>query len=538
LDGSGAGMLTLRPYQAKCLTDLYNYFTDNNGDPLAIIPTGGGKSLIMAEWCKLVFRTDPQARILVVTHVRELVAQNYAELKAMWPDAPAGIYSAGLNRREIDARLLFASIQSIYKRAFEIQQCDMVLVDEAHLIPARSDTMYRRFLDELRVINPHLKIIGFTATPFRLDSGMLHRGEGALFGAIAHETNVRDLIDQGFLSRPVSYFEKWQIDTAGVGTRAGDFIASQLEVPALAPEAIDNIVSRTIASGNARKGWLVFGCTVAHCQALATEFQSRGISTATIFGDTPAKERAQIIANYKSQKIRCLVSMGVLTTGFNAKHVDLIVLARPTKSTGLYIQMVGRGTRLATGKENCLILDFGGNISRHGPFDDPNIPDDRKKGAPGDALVKYCPQCEAACAISLTACPECGHEFPPVERKVFSAPEAAPIMSLPPEWLDVDHVSYSLHEKPEKPVSLKVSYRTGMVTHHEWICLGHGGYARTKAEAWWLRHACAPVPKTAVEAMMRQSQIRAPDQIRVKKNGKFTEVVATRHYPQAQGKAA
>jgi len=522
--------LQLRPYQQKCIDDLFSYFQRHDGNPLGIIPTGGGKSLIMAEWCKLVFRTDFRARILVVTHVRELVRQNYEELLSLWPDAPAGIYSAGLNKRQINARLLFASIQSVYKRAFQIQQCDMVLVDEAHLIPSRSDTMYRQFLDDLLKINPHLKIIGFTATPFRLDSGMLHRGEGALFDAIAHETNVRDLIDQGFLSRPVSYFESWQIDTSNVGTRAGDFIASQLEVPALDPKAIDNIVSRTIASGQDRKGWLVFGCTVAHCKALAQEFTARGISTATIFGDTSGPERERLIEDYKAQRIRCLVSMGVLTTGFNAKHVDLIVLARPTKSTGLYIQMVGRGTRLHPGKDNCLILDFGGNISRHGPFDDPNIPDDRKKGkGDGDPLVKYCPDCEAACAISIGSCPECGHEFPPVERKIFAAPEAAPIMSLPPEWLDVDDVSFSLHEKPGKPISLKVTYRTGLVSHNEWICLSHEGYARTKAEGWWLRHAQAPVPANAVEAMMRQKQIKVPDQIRVRKSGKFTEVIAHRH---------
>lgn len=530
--------LQLRPYQTACINDLYAYFTRHTGNPLAVIPTGGGKSLIMSEWCKLVFNADPQARIIVVTHVRELVAQNYAEIKTIWPEAPAGIYSAGLNRRDLSARILFASIQSVYRRAYEIQQCDMILVDEAHLIPPTSDTMYRQFLTDLRTINPHLKIIGFTATPFRLSSGMLHKGDGALFDAIAHDTNVRDLIEANYLARPVSYFEKWQLDTAGVGTRAGDFIASQLEVPALDPKAIDNIVSRTIASGHDRKGWLVFGCTVAHCQALAAELQSRGVSVATIFGDTPGAERASIIADYKAQQIRCLVSMGVLTTGFNAKHVDLIVLARPTKSTGLYIQMVGRGTRLSPGKENCLILDFGGNISRHGPFDDPLIPGEKRKGEAGDALVKYCPQCEAACAISLHMCPECGHEFPLVERKIFAAPEAAPIMAPPPEWLDVDQVSFSLHEKPEKPTSLKVSYHTGMITHSEWICLAHEGYARTKAESWWLKMAGAPIPKNATEALMRQGQIRKPDQIRVKKNGKFTEVVAHRHLPQSNERAA
>ena len=262
--------LQLRPYQEAALADLWQWFSDQTGNPLVVLPTGAGKSLVIAEWCKLVFDTDPGACILVVTHVGELVAQNAAELVGLWPDAPWGIYSAGLGRRDIGAPLLFASIQSIHKKAFNLpRRVDMVLVDEAHLIPRTADTMYGKFLSDLKTINPAVKIIGLTATPFRLDSGRLHEGDGAMFDGIAHETGVRGLIDDGYLCPPVSYRQKAQIDTTGVGSRGGEFIAAQLESAALDPEVVDAIADRIVDAGRDRKGWLIFGCTVKHCEALA-----------------------------------------------------------------------------------------------------------------------------------------------------------------------------------------------------------------------------------------------------------------------------
>lgn len=197
----GIAMMVLRPYQRAAIDAIYDYFTRKTGHPVIVIPTAGGKSLVMAAFIKEVLEQWPDQRILIVTHVRELISQNFAELMRTWPEAPAGIYSAGLGKRELGARILFAGIQSIHRKAYGVQQADLVLVDEAHLIPRTADTTYRRFLNDLAVINPHLKIIGFTATPYRLDSGLLHRGDDALFTDIAYEVSVRELIDDGFLVR-------------------------------------------------------------------------------------------------------------------------------------------------------------------------------------------------------------------------------------------------------------------------------------------------------------------------------------------------
>ena len=170
--------LQLRPYQRAAIDAIYDYFGRASGHPVVVIPTAGGKSLVMAEFIREVLEAWPDQRILIITHVRELIGQNHAELLRLWPEAPAGIYSAGLKRREIDAQILFAGIQSIHRRAYDVQRADLILVDEAHLIPRRADTMYRRFLGDLATINPYLKVIGLTATPFRLDSGVLHEGPG------------------------------------------------------------------------------------------------------------------------------------------------------------------------------------------------------------------------------------------------------------------------------------------------------------------------------------------------------------------------
>lgn len=525
--------ITLRPYQEKALSDLWQWFAKETGNPLVVLPTGAGKSLVIAEWCKLVFETDPGACILVVTHVRELVAQNAAELVGLWPEAPWGIYSAGLNRRDIGAPLLFASIQSIHKKAFKLpRRVDMVLVDEAHLIPRASDTMYGRFLNDLKTINPALKIIGLTATPFRLDSGRLDQGDDAMFDGIAHDTPVRELIDDGFLSPPMGWRQQSQINTDGVGTRGGEFIAAQLEAEALDPAVVNAIADRIVEAGQDRKGWLIFGCTVKHCEALAEALNDRGYSGCGVFGDTDKRERDRAIADFKAHRLRFLVSQGVLTTGFNARHVDLIALARPTKSTGLYIQMVGRGTRLSpeTGKEDCLVLDFGGNIARHGPFDDPFIPEKKGKGD-GTAPFKECPECECACGTMTRICPSCGYEFPPPERLVDTAPAQKSILSVEPEWLEVAEVSYRRHEKAGSPASMRVEYRVGMTWHREWVCFDHQGYARTKAESWWMRRGPAPVPRTVDEAIRRCSELAPAEAIRVKRAGKYDEIIAFRLGP-------
>jgi DNA repair protein RadD len=269
-------MLTLRPYQKAAISSIYGYFQTNTGNPLVVIPTAGGKSLVMAAFIEGVLKAWPDQRILIVTHVRELIAQNHAEMIGLWPDAPAGIYSAGLGKREAQARILFAGIQSIHRRAREIGHTDLVLIDEAHLIPGKSSTMYRRFLDALKAINPALKVIGLTATPFRLDSGMLHEGKNALFTDIAYEAPVRDLIDQGYLSPLVSKQPATRLDVSKLAPAPATSLPAIWRRRSTKRRPPERQSAEIIEYGKDRKSWLAFCSGVDHARHVAEEFQRRG----------------------------------------------------------------------------------------------------------------------------------------------------------------------------------------------------------------------------------------------------------------------
>ena len=521
--------LKLRAYQTAAINGIYNYFAAETGNPLVVIPTAGGKSLVMASFIEGVLKSYPDQRILIVTHVRELIEQNYGELIKLWPQAPAGIYSAGLKKREISAQILFAGIQSIHKHVYDVQQCDLVLIDEAHLIPRSSNTMYRSFLDGLKRLNPMLKVIGLTATPYRLDSGRLHEGEEAIFTDIAYEVTVRELIDDGYLSALISKRMATELDVSEVGTRGGEFIAKDLEAAidqdAITQSAVDEIFSY---SAN-RKSWLIFCAGVDHAFHVRDAVRARGVTCETIVGDTPSAQREALIKDFKAGRIQCLTNANVLTTGFNAPAVDLIAMLRPTKSAGLYVQIVGRGCRLAPGKTDCLVLDFAGNIARHGPIDaiKPKTP---KAGEEGEAPTKDCPDCNSIVHAAVRECPDCGHLFPEPQIKIEARASNLDILSGgPPQWVPVTGVNYARHEKPGKPPSLRVDYQSGLLSHSEWICLEHQGYPRQKAASWWANRAAGlPLPGRVDEALAIVKHLKLPAQIAVRASGRFTEIVGAR----------
>ena len=305
-----------------------------------------------------------------------------------------------------------------------------MLVDEAHLIPRSANTTYRRFLGDLTRINPQLKIIGLTATPYRLDSGMLHVGTDALFDDIAFEVSVRELIDQGYLAPLISKPTTTQLDVSGVGTRGGEFVAGQLEAAVDRDPITQAAIDEVVAYGRDRRSWLLFCAGVDHALHVCEAVRSRGFSCATIFGDTPKAERDRIIASFKRGEVRALASMGVLTTGFNAPAVDLIAMLRPTKSTGLYVQMAGRGTRLALGKNDCLVLDFAGNVARHGPIDLVKPRNKLNGEGNGEAPTKVCPECRTINALTARMCIECDYLFPLPEVQLEATATTRPILSV------------------------------------------------------------------------------------------------------------
>ena len=523
--------ISLRPYQRDAIDALYAYFAEHTGNPLVIMPTGTGKSVVIAGFIRQAIESYRDTRVLVLTHVKELIQQNFLALMRAWPEAPAGIYSAGLSRRDIRAQILFAGIQSIHRHAYKVQRCDLVLIDEAHLLGRSDSGMYRSFLAQLNEVNAGLlKVVGFTATPYRLDSGMLHEGKDRLFTDIAYEVPVLDMIQQGYLSPVVPKQTDTQLDVAGVGSRGGEFIAKDLEAAVDRDEVTRAAVAEIVQHGDGRGSWLVFCAGVAHALHVRDAIREHGVSAETVTGDTPGPERDRILAAFKAGRLRCVTNANVLTTGFDAPGVDLIALLRPTKSVGLYVQMVGRGTRLAEGKEDCLVLDFAGNTARHGPID---MVDGRKKEPAGDgeAPIKVCPECQTNNHANARHCIECDHEFPPPAVNVSAQAASNALLStqIQASWCDVTGITYSRHEKPGKPASLRVTYDCGLARHSEWVCFEHTGFPREKAVGWWQRRAPGvPAPASVEQARQHLEALRAPSAIQVRQAGQYTEIISVR----------
>jgi DNA repair protein RadD len=528
-------MLELRPYQREALDALYSYWADGGGNGLLVLPTGAGKSLVLASLVKELLDQYPAMRIAVVTHSRELIVQNFGEILKIWPAAPVGIYSAGVGRRDARAKVLFCGVQSVFAKAGIIGPFDLLIVDEAHLIPRSSATMYGKFLRDLREQTPDMRIVGLTATPYRLDSGRLDEGDAAMFDDIVFDANVVDLIDQGYLAPLVSRAGASQIDTSHVHTRAGDFVQSELEAAAM--KVVREAVAELVALGHDRRAWLAFCSGVAHAEAVAAEIRSHGIEAQSVDGSMPKQERDRLISAFRAGKIRCLTSVNVLSIGFNVPHVDLVALMRPTKSTGLYVQQVGRGFRIAPGKTDALILDYAGVVRRHGPVDavvGENSGGGKGKGDksdPNPVLAKECPECKTLAALNQRTCKVCGHEWKIEEKPKHNghADDATPILTterVPPKMLPVVQWEFGRWQKVGSPDSVRVVFYAGVQSFPEWLAFEFPGKGRQHACSWWMLHGgTTPFPKTTDEALNRIGELTMPATISVKPEGKHFNIV-------------
>lgn len=923
--------LTLRDYQVECVQAHFDWFAHNKtGSPLFVMPTASGKSLVIADFIYKSLKAWPKTRVIVLSHVMELLEQDYNEFVRHWGNiigCPAGIYSAGLGRRETRCSVLFAGIQSVYNKADLLGHFDLVLVDEVHLVPRSGEGRYLTYFEALRKINPAVRICGYTATPYRLQGGYLHRGPDALFSDIAYDVKIEPLIEQGYLAPLIAKRPQNVINTAGLHTVGGDFKSDEVEAAAMEDDLVEDSIVEVIewAKREDRHHWLIFGCGINHAELIIDELKSHGVEALAIFGHTKKDQRAQIVDRFKRGKLKALVNVGVLcldeeteiltsngwvgidemtmdhevaswspdgsiifeqpraivrrprkpgermvcvdsryqnirvtedhrmvlksksqgrgewteekardvvgericipvsghakpfilpipdeyrstskqraarihtlscvyrksgmeagrarveaaavqnrtekilnpseltldhcrligfwlgdgtlakvngsagyrrcilaqsfrypkivqwvddllarlemphsrhektskqpntqdhvawtisrgtggrsqareggwrtiepyldkggsnllwglddqqfeellrgfwmadglhgdgsapsirsgrhcsvrgtlksfyellqaigaargwrfsinkvnrirpknhsqqwsmtwckiekkelvnsllqfeegwrkervwcvtsvtsfivtrrrgkvailgnTTGFNAPCCDMMVVFRPTKSTSLYVQIMGRGMRTHPGKESCLVLDFGTNVERHGPINNVR-PRDVGEGPPP---TKTCPECGSIILAGLGMCPDCGYLFEMKPKKIvheIKASELSPIdMELyKPKRMTVSSIHFRKHNKPGKPVSMRVDYMCGMRTFAEWICFEHGGHATRQALKWWRKnHGVLPAPVTVDEAILRKNEIRQPTAIMVRTDGKYDRIVS------------
>jgi len=523
----------LRPYQEQAHAAVWNHL--HMRACLASLPTGSGKSHVIASLCHRALKEYPTTNILVIAHVKELLAQNAEKIQEHWPLAPIGLYCAGLRQRKV-APITVASIQSIHKK--DIGRFDLIFVDECHRIPHGADGQYHALFDS----QPDARIAGFTATPYRLGGGRLDKGEDALFEKLVVEIKTRDLVEAGYLCPIRAKRGSAEADLENVHMRGGEYITSEMAQAFDTSDVTKAAVADVLKHAQRRHSIMYFCCSVAHCHHVADALRAAGEkSVAVVTGETPPQDRTAAIEGVRRQTLRHLVNCDVLTTGFDAPCIDCIAFLRATQSPALYVQIVGRGLRKHASKEDCLLLDYGGNVERHGPIDD--ITAERVQKGTGVAPTRACPECGEILPVQAKTCKACGYIFPLIDDEVGKAPHGTEASDKDPlgfrsaRWR-VASVGYRLHEKVGKPPSMRVTYHVvpedapeanqftaaAYRPVEEWVCFEHEGMARSKAVAWALRRGVHPAPDTVDEALV--TTFIEPKYITVKPAGKFHEIIA------------
>lgn len=547
-----SSIITPRYYQDEAEYSIFDYFgSGKTGNPVVAMPTGTGKSIVIANFIRKIFSLWPNQRVMMLTHVKELIEQNAKKLIDVWSTAPIGVYSAGLNSRDFMMPIIFGGVQSVapaIKKAAEFDARpahlrhfgwrDLLIIDECHLLSEKEDSYYQFIIAELKTINPNLKVIGFSATPYRMKTGMIT--ENGIFTDICYDItgfeSFNRLIVEGYIAPLYGKKTINKIDVSNVGLIGGEFNQKQLEAEADKDEIVFNIVKEIMEIASDRKAWLIFATGIKNTEHVSGIIQAYGLDVLPVHSKLPDKLNTERLNAFRAGEIRGIVSGQKLTTGFDHPPIDFIGDLNPTLSPGKHVQKYGRGTRPSpeTGKVNCLVGDFGGNIKRLGPINDPRIPNRAGKGK-GEAPVKICDICGIYNHASARICINCGNEFQ-IRSKLFeTATEAEPLRSDAPivEYFDVRQVIYNLHEKKDKvtgaltsPPMIKVSYFCGLQMFNEWVCLEHPGLASKKARDWWrLRHKEEP-PATTRWALQRVSELRTPKKIKVWVNRKYPEILA------------
>jgi len=465
----------------------------------------------------------PQASVLILSHTQEIVKQDYESLLDFFPSAFIGIYSAGLNKKQI-RKITVGGIQSVWRKPGLFKDTDLVIVDECHCISHNSTGMYRKFFKAIPA-----RITGMSATCFRLGHGLIYEGKDALFDSIAYDLTAVDkfneLVRDGYLTKLVSVSPSTRLSVDGVKKVAGEYNLKQLAKKVDQESLTKDIIVEVIKYGKNYKKWLVFAVDIAHSEHIAKELTAGGIKTAVLHSKVEG-DRDEIIRKFKEGEVRALVSISMVSVGFDVPDVDLIALLRPTMSPVFHVQSVGRGLRVAPNKDHCLVLDFAGNTARLGPINDVKIPEKKGKGG-GEAPTKTCPECSTIMYAIARECETCGYEFEfqtKLELKASEADIVADAEKDKKQWMKVSRVQYATHTKTGRPDSLLVVYHCGLSFYKEWICLGHQGYAKQKADHW-ARYRGHTGEMNVSSVFAGRKSLRVPEEILVDFSGKYHNIV-------------
>ena len=564
--------MQLRPYQSEAIDGLFKWWEECYGLwPLVVLPTAAGKTIVFSTIIMRVLQQHPDTRIMVLAHTKELVDQAEKKLLSVWPEAPVGVYAASLKRRQINT-ITVASRDTIKNVVEDVGKFDLVFIDEAHLIAPSETSGYQKIIAALKEVNPHLSVIGFTATPYRTGTGLIY-GEDSkhIFSGLAYEAKIADLMKQGYLCPIIakSVSEEAIADTSEIKTTAGDFNQGQLQEVAIQEPLINASLDEweEIAVKGGRKSSVFFCVSILHAELVSGELLRRGHDCPVVHGGTPSQERDDILAEFDSGDLCGVVNVGCLTTGWDAPRLDCVVIMRPTKSLGLFMQMVGRGLRLHDSKENTLLLDFGGCLERFGPIDIAQ-PASRKKGE--DKRTKPCPGCKSIVGFFKRKCPHCEFEFqPPAVKICDSCGEENPVSAakciacdkpfvtherkastkavmssdIEPDLktISIESISLSTAKAKSGKQYLRITFTHDIFNHYtKNLMIGYPGYAGEKAKRDWRELAgpnCATpnTPDLACGWFSHEPDMfRDIESITVNMNSKYKDIVSIQFADEAE----
>lgn len=536
-------MFESRWYQTEGVDAPFEYFLKGGkGHPVIVMPGGTGKSVVIALTVERLLKTWPHLKIMMLTHVKELIEQNAEKLKSVWHTAPLGIHSEGLGQRETALQIIYGGVQSVYQTIKKAQangeeqpfgKVDIVLIDECHLLGQNESSMYQKIINALTKENENLKLFGYTATPYRMGQGCIT--DDGLFTDICYDIadykNFNRLIDEGFIMPLVVPRTKTKIDLEGVKIQGWDYNKKQLS------DATEKVIfeacKELVYYGQQRKKWMIFCSSIKNAELTNEILNSFGVNSTVVHSKLKSATNDYRIKAYRHDEYTCMVNQGKLTTGFDCPQIDLIGVLRALLSVALWVQMLSRGTRPApwAGKDNCLVLDFAGNSGRLGPINDPIPPRKKGKGT-GDAPVKFCDQCDCMNHASARVCAICGAVFEFKVKIKESSYEHEVLKTEKPiiEYFDVSTITYSMIQKKRNgivlsPPMMKVNYFCGLRVFSEIVCVEHDGYAQKKARDWWRVRHYEPLPMTTYDALKKKNELKKPIQIKVNLNKKYPEIL-------------
>lgn len=529
---AGTALFNPRWYQEDAINAVFSYFESGaRGNPLIAMPTGSGKTIVIAEIVKRMLMRWYNLRFAVVTHVKELIEQNATKFGQIWPHAPFGVYSAGLGSRDHMQPIIFGGVQSMVNNPDLFGARDIIIIDEAHLVGPGDSTRYQDLIRAFKMYNPYLRVIGLSATIYRMGLGYLtNEHEGRIFTDVAYDLTTREnfarLTSEGYLSYLVGRPTKTELDISGVkiDSASKEFNQKQLQEAVAKEKITRQALSEAMYYGQDRRSWLAFSAGVEHAEMIAEILRQNCIPAVAVHSKLKdSDDRDKRINAHKRGEVRCLVGNNIFTTGYDHPPLDLIIDLQPTNSTPKHVQKLGRAMRPSpdTYKENGLVLDFARNISRLGPIDDPIIP--RRKGeGSGEAPVKICESCGNYNHISARECIYCGAPFEFKVKITRTADTAAPMGDISPvmNWHDVTVLVYfKFINKVTQNVSLQAVYYSGINKFSEFVSV-ENPKAKHFYHEWWRMRTDKEPPDTVDEVLAMQDVLRKPERILVHENAK------------------